>query len=127
MGSAGCAANQFDRKGLFAVDARAVDEDTLMGIVLDAGADDLKKSGDHFEVTCEAAQFNKVQEALKASNVTPTTAEVTQLPKVPMDVDVETGQKVLRLMEALEDHDDVQHAYSSLHLTDELLAAVEKE
>src|SRR5436190_6278518 len=108
MGSAGCAANQFERKGVFAIDAKTTDEDTLMGIVLDAGADDLKRSGDHFEVTCDAASFSKVQEALKANNITPASAEVTQLPKVPMDVDVEAGQKVLRLMDALEDHDDVQ-------------------
>ncbi len=126
MATVGAAANQFERKGLFAVPA-GVDEDTLMGVVLDAGADDLKRNGDQFEITCDAVHFNKVQEALKAANLTPTHAEVAQVARVPATVDVETGRKVMRLMETLEDHDDVQNAYSSLHVTDELVAAMEKE
>src|SRR5437588_227489 len=84
----------------------AIDEDTLMGIALDAGADDLKRNGDQFEILSDPVQFNKVQEALQKNNLTPAVAEVTQLPKVPADVDVETGKKVMRLMDALDDHDD---------------------
>jgi YebC/PmpR family DNA-binding regulatory protein len=125
MGSAGCVGYLFERKGVLGVDARGVDEDTLMGIVLDAGADDLKQLGDTFEITCDPASFNQVQEALKASNITPTHAEITQLPKVSMDTDLESARKVLRLVEALDDHDDVQNVYSNLNLTDEVLAAAE--
>src|SRR5262249_28308786 len=69
MGSAGCVGYLFDRKGAFSVDANGADEDALMGIALDAGADDLKRSGSTFEITCEPAQFNKVQEALQKANV----------------------------------------------------------
>jgi YebC/PmpR family DNA-binding regulatory protein len=127
MGSAGCVAYLFERKGLFTLDASAIDEDTLMGIVLDAGADDLKKNGTHFEITCDAVHFSKVQEALKANNLTPASADVTQIAKAPTDTDVESGLKVMRLIDALEDHDDVQHVYSSLNFTDELAAAMEKE
>src|SRR5437870_3888632 len=61
MGSAGCVAYLFDRKGLFVIPADAIDEDTLMGIALDAGADDLKRAGNHFEITCDPSAFNKVQ------------------------------------------------------------------
>jgi len=122
MGSAGCVGYLFERKGLFSVPAAGLDEDTLMGIALDAGADDLKRDGDRFEITCDPASFNKVQEALKANNVPADHAEITQIGKVPVDADVETGKKVMRLLEMLDDHDDVQHVYSNLNLTDAMMA-----
>lgn len=124
MGSAGCAAYLFERKGLFGVDASTTDEDTLMGIALDAGADDLKRSGSTFDITCDPAQFNQVQEALKKNNINTTVAEITQLPKAPVDVDVETGKKVMRLMEALDDHDDTQNVYSTVNISEEMVAEV---
>src|SRR6516225_3662589 len=81
LASAGSVAYQFERKGLFSIDAAGVDEDTLMGIALDAGADDLKRSGSTFDITCDPAHFNQVQEALKKSNLTPVVAEISQVPK----------------------------------------------
>ena len=125
MGSAGAVAYLFERKGLFGVKAAGQDEDTLMGVALDAGADDLKRVGDTFEITCEPASFNKVQEALHKANIPTVTAEITQLGKVPVDCDVETGQKVMRLIEALDDHDDVQNVYSNLNLTEAMMAGME--
>jgi YebC/PmpR family DNA-binding regulatory protein len=127
MGSAGAVSYLFERKGLFSVNAAGTDEDTLMGIALDAGADDLKRSGSTFDISSDPAHFSAVQEALKKSGITPVTAEITQIPKAPVDVDPETGKKVLRLMEALDDHDDVQNVYSSVNVTEELVAAVEKD
>jgi YebC/PmpR family DNA-binding regulatory protein len=122
MGSAGCVGYLFERKGIFSVPAAGIDEDTLMGIALDAGADDLKRDGHRFEITCDPTAFNKVQEALKANNITPDHAEITQLGKVPVDADVETGKKVMRLVEMLDDHDDVQHVYNNLNITDAMMA-----
>jgi YebC/PmpR family DNA-binding regulatory protein len=126
MGSAGNVAHMFERKGVFTIAAEGVDEDSLMAIALDAGADDMQRDGPAFEITCDPASFNKVQEALQKNGVNATHSEITQLPKIPMDVDAEAAQKVLRLMEALDDHDDVQHVYSNLHLTPEVLAALEQ-
>jgi YebC/PmpR family DNA-binding regulatory protein len=126
MGSAGSVGYLFERKGLFSVTAEGVDEDTLMGIALDAGADDLKRSGSTFEITSDPGSFNKVREALQQNNVPVANADITQLGKTQVDADVETSQKVLRLYEALEDHDDVQHVYTNLNLTEEALAAMEK-
>ena len=126
MGSAGNVAHMFERKGVFTIAADGADEDSLMAIALDAGADDMQRDGPAFEITCDPASFNKVQEALQKNGVNATHSEITQLPKIPMDVDAEAAQKVLRLMEALDDHDDVQHVYSNLHLTPEVLAALEK-
>jgi YebC/PmpR family DNA-binding regulatory protein len=127
LGSAGNVAFLFERKGVFSIDAATIDEDTLLGIALDAGADDLKRSGSTFDITCDPGAFNLVQEALKKNNLTPLVAEISQVPKAARDVDVETGKKVLRLMEALDDNDDVQNVYTDANLTEELMAAVAKE
>jgi len=127
MGSAGCAAYLFDRKGVLAVIAAGVEEDTLMGIALDAGAEDMRRSGDHFEIITDPVSFGKVQEALQTNKIPTVSAEITQLAKSPVDVEVEVAKKVFRLMEALDDHDDVQNVYSNMNLTEDLMAAVEKE
>jgi YebC/PmpR family DNA-binding regulatory protein len=122
MGSSGNVGFLFERKGLIAVDATGLDEDTLMGIVLDAGADDLKRSGGHFEITTDATTFAQVKAALEKATVKIDSADVAQLPKVAVDVDDETGRKVVRLMEALDDHDDVQNVYSNANLTEAMMA-----
>src|SRR5262249_53455057 len=125
MGSAGCVAYLFERKGLFGIEDRATDEDTLLSIALDAGADDLKHVGSTFDVTCDPTVFSQVQEALQKNNLTPTVAEISQLPKAPVDVDADTGRKVMRLMEALDDQDDVQNVYSNVNISEEMIAGVE--
>jgi YebC/PmpR family DNA-binding regulatory protein len=127
MGSAGCVGYLFERKGVFAVSAIGVEEDSLMAIALDAGADDMQRHDDTYEIICDPAHFSKVQEALSANKVITTNAEITQLPKTRTDVaDTETAMKVIRLIEALDDHDDVQNVYSSLNMTKEVLDAIEK-
>jgi YebC/PmpR family DNA-binding regulatory protein len=126
MGSAGCVAYLFERKGVFSVDAGATDEDTLMGIALEAGAEDLKRSGGTFDITCDPVVFPKVQEALQKNGITPTLSEISQIAKIPVDVDVETGKKVMRIMESLDDHDDAQNVYSNVNLSEELIAEASK-
>jgi YebC/PmpR family DNA-binding regulatory protein len=125
MGSAGCVAYLFERKGVFSVDANSTDEDTLLGIALDAGADDMKRAGSTFDITCDPSVFSHVQEALQKNGVTPTIAEISQVPKAPVDVDAETGRKVIRLMEALDDQDDAQNVYSNVNISEEMVAGVE--
>jgi len=122
LGSAGNVAFLFERKGLFVVEAKGLDEDTLMGIALDAGADDLQRDGDAFEITCDPTAFGQVQAALEKAGVKPVSAQISQLAKVPKDVEVETGQRVARLMEALDDHDDVQNVYTDANLTAAMVA-----
>jgi YebC/PmpR family DNA-binding regulatory protein len=126
MGSAGSVGYLFERKGVFSVEASAIDEDKLMEIVLDAGADDMKRSGSTFDITCDPSAFNHVQEALKKSGVTPVVAEISQVPKAPVDVEAETGKKVLRLMEALDDQDDAQNVYSNVNISEEMVAEASK-
>ena len=98
-----------------------------METVLDAGADDLRRTGPSFEIVCDPMAFNKVQEALQKAGLNVTDSELAQIPKTPMDVDAETAKRVVRLMEALDDHDDVQNVYSNINMTEEIMAELEKE
>jgi YebC/PmpR family DNA-binding regulatory protein len=124
MGSAGCVGYLFERKGLFSIDAKATDEDTLMSLALDAGADDLKRTGNTFDITCDPAVFTQVQEAIQKAGLSPIVSEISQLPKAPVDVDPEAGKKVLRLMEALDDQEDAQNVYSNVNISEEMVAGV---
>jgi YebC/PmpR family DNA-binding regulatory protein len=122
MSSAGAVAYLFERKGVFAVPE--ADEDTLMGIALDAGAEDIRRAGDTFEIICDPTAFPQVKTALESKGLKLLAAEVQQLAKVLMDADsTETGVKVLRLMDALDDHDDVQHVWCNINVTDSMIAA----
>lgn len=122
MGGPGCVGYLFDRKGLFVLDASAMPEDDLMNLVLEAGADDLSKQGDVYEITCEPTAFSQVQEALTKAKLTPKSADLVLLPKTTVEVDVETGKKIARLMENLDDHDDVQNVWTNADLTEEMMA-----
>jgi len=122
MGSSGNVAFLFERKGLIAVEAADVDEDKLMGVALDAGADDLKRQDTLFEVTTDPSAFTKVKEAVEGAGIKIANAELSQVAKAARDVDEETGKKVARLMEALDDHDDVQNVYSDANLTAAMIA-----
>jgi YebC/PmpR family DNA-binding regulatory protein len=124
MGSAGAVAWLFERKGLIVVDASAIEEDRLLEIVLEAGAEDLKRTGSKYEITCDPSVFTQVQAALRQHGVPIVSAELTQQPKSPLDVDTETARRVLKLMEMLDEHDDVQNVYSNINITEEAMAAV---
>jgi YebC/PmpR family DNA-binding regulatory protein len=124
MGAPGAVAWMFDRKGLIALDAGAIDEEALMDLALEAGADDVKNTGKGFELTCPPdAAFHTLQGALAKKGLKPASAELLQLPKTPMDVPLDDAKRVLKLMEMLDEHDDVQNVYSAMNITDEIAAA----
>jgi YebC/PmpR family DNA-binding regulatory protein len=123
VGVPGSVGYMFERKGFFAIDAaKHADEDALMGVALDAGAEDLKREGDVFEITCDPSNFSAVLEALKKAGVETFESEVKYLSKMQKEIDVETGKKVVRFIDALDDHDDVQNVYTDAILTDEMAA-----
>ncbi|MCX7699440.1 MAG: YebC/PmpR family DNA-binding transcriptional regulator [Gemmataceae bacterium] len=93
-----------------------------MALAIDAGADDVKSAGENFEVLCEPTSFAAVKNAITAKGIEPVQAEIVQIPKVPKEVDAETGKKVLKLVEALDDHDDVQNVYTDMQVTEAMLA-----
>ena len=123
MGSAGNVGFLFERKGMILVDGQGKDEDAMLGIALDAGAEDLRAGGGQFEITTDPGSFAHVRAALEKAGVKIESAEIAQVPKVPRDVDEETGKKISRLMEALDDHDDVQNVYTDANLTAAMMEA----
>ncbi len=121
MGTPGCVGYLFERKGLFLIDAKKFpDEDAVMTAALEAEADDFSRDGDVYEVTCDPPKFPSVQQALQTAGIVADVAEVKNLAKTLVDVDVETGKKILRLVDALEDNDDVQNVYTNARLTEEM-------
>jgi transcriptional/translational regulatory protein YebC/TACO1 len=122
MGGPGSVSYLFDRKGVFLIPTSATTEDALMNVILEAGGEDLKPDGDFFEVTTDVTAFNTVQAALEKAGIKPDTAEIQQVPKAMVELDVETGKKVARLLEMLDEHDDVQNVYCNANLTPEMMA-----
>jgi len=121
MGSSGNVGFLFDRKGLFRIESGNQDEDTLMGIALESGADDVKTIEGGFEITCDPTGFSQVKEGLEKAGVKLAESQIAQMPKAPKEVDLETGKKIAKLVEALDDHDDVQQVFTDADLTPEML------
>ncbi|MCA9151937.1 MAG: YebC/PmpR family DNA-binding transcriptional regulator [Planctomycetales bacterium] len=123
LGATGCVSYLFERKGLVAISATAADEEQLMEIALETGADDVKREDETFEITCDPDVYADLLSALEAAGIEPTVKEVTRIPSSTVDLDVEQGQKVLKFMEALDDHDDVQSVSSNFNVPKELMDA----
>jgi len=124
LGTSGSVSYLFERKGIFSVGAEGRDEEELMLEVIDAGAEDITLAGDYFIITCPFEQFGAVQAALDAANIEIEEARLEQVPVTITALDVESAQKVLRLIDTLEDDDDVQQVFHNLEMTDELEAAL---
>jgi YebC/PmpR family DNA-binding regulatory protein len=112
----------FEKKGQFAIPTTAASEERLMEIVLEAGADDLQPSGELFEVTCGSADFGHVQEALEKAGIAPSEAKLAMIPTTVVELDAKKAGQCLRLLEVLEDHEDVQNVYANLSFDDAALA-----
>jgi len=125
LGGAGSVAWMFDRKGLVAIPASQTDEETLMELALEAGADDFRRVDDNFEITCSPEDYSNVCDAIEQAGLTPELSEIAQIPKDTIDLDAETGRSVLKLMEALDDHDDVQKVAANFNIPDEAMAEIE--
>jgi YebC/PmpR family DNA-binding regulatory protein len=125
MAESGAVGWMFSRKGDIVVPKEQADEEKMMGIVLDAGAEDLRDDGSAWEVTSPPEVFEKVREALAAAGIKPSSAEVAWVPQNYVKLTGAQAQQMLRMMEALEDHDDVQHVYANFDIDEkEIQAAV---
>ncbi len=127
LGATGCAAWMFDRKGLIVLPESVANEDALMDVALEAGADDVQHSGDAFEVTCPVDAFNDVCAAFESAGLAADSREITYIARDTVDIGAEDARKVLRMMELLEDHDDVQSASANFNIDDAVLAELEAE
>ena len=123
LGDPGSVAWMFDRRGVILVDRDgAPDEDRLMEVVLEAGADDLGLQDDQWQVTTDPAAFRGVLDALESAGIPVASAEVTMLPQTTLSLDGTQARKVLALVEALDDLDDVQAVFSNFDIPEEILA-----
>ncbi len=121
LGESGCVSWMFSQKGLFVFNREEVDEEQLMEIALEAGAEDIEDKPDEgsIEVTCEPEAFARVQQALETAGLKPQVAEISWIPGNTVAVEGEAAEKLLRLMERLEDLDDVQHVYANFDISEE--------
>ncbi len=123
LGATGCVGYLFERKGIFLIPLENANEDQLMEIALEAGADDVQRLEDKFEVTCNPSNFTAVSEALSAAQITPESAQISRIPTNTVEViDVETAKRVLALVEELDNHDDVQSVSANFSIPDEAMA-----
>lgn len=119
LGESGCVGYMFDKKGYLLVSKAAADEDRLMEIVLEAGGEDVRDGDDDFEVITEPQDFEAVCEALEAAEIAFSDAEVTMLPQTTNTLEGKEAEQMMRLLENLEDSDDVQKVYTNADFADE--------
>jgi YebC/PmpR family DNA-binding regulatory protein len=120
-------ARLFERKGIITVPVAAVSEDRVMEIALENGADDVSSSQDVHEITCRPEAFEPLVKALEAAGIQPQRANVDQVASITVPVDAEAAAKVLKLVELLDEHDDVTEVYANFDLSDEVMAQLEQQ
>lgn len=124
LGQPGSVAWIFDRRGSIVVDAGKYDEDDVMVAAIEGGADDVIRDGETFQVLCEPGELSAVREAIEEAGIEYEQAELTLLPKSTVQLDEAEARKTLRLIDALEDIDDVQDVYANFDIPEEVLQAV---
>ena len=125
LGTGGCVNWMFSKKGLITVGTAEVEEEQLFEIALNAGADDMQNTGEVYEITCDPGAYEKLKETLKEKEIPTQVAEISMVPQNIVPVNEEgMAKKILSLMEAFEDHDDVQNTYANFDIPDEITAHI---
>jgi len=120
LGTAGSVSRKFNQRGVFTIAATAADEDTLTNIALETGADDVQAVGDEaFELTCDPAVFGEDRKALDNANIKPESAAISMVPITTVMLSGDQVEKMMNLIEALEEHDDVQNVYTNFEISDD--------
>lgn len=114
----------FEKKGYFLINKSTIDEDSLTGVALEAGAEDLTQEGDSYEIKTEAHDFEKIKKLLEDKGVKLEVSEITMIPKSTIEIVNDKARAILGLMEELEEHDDVQHVYANFDIPDEVLKTI---
>ncbi len=122
LGSSGCVAYLFEKKGAISFERAAVDPDRVLELALEAGAEDVEETGDMVEITTGPAEFDAVREALVAAGLEPSEAGISMQPQTTVKLEGDDAQTMLRLADALDDLDDVQNVYANFDISDEEMA-----
>jgi len=121
MGESGCVAWMFDKKALITVEKTQIEEERLMDVALDGGAEDVREEDGHFEIVAQPENLEKLRERLEREKIPLVTAQITMIPKNTVALDAKHAEQALRLAEELEDNDDVQTVSASFDIPDELI------
>ena len=126
MGAQGCVSWMFESKGLIMIESSKTDEDTLMTVALDAGADDVKLDEGTFEVITTTANFEAVKKAIENAKIVTQSAELTKIPQNMVQLDLKAAEGMLKLMDMVEEFEDTQKAYANFDIPAEVLAKLDK-
>ncbi len=126
LGEAGCVSWIFEKKGIITFDSSAVEEDDIMMTVLEAGAEDVKTSDSTIEVITAPEDFEQTKQAVDDTGLEYLEAKITMLPKATVHLDGKEAQQMLKLMDLLEEHDDVQDVYANFEIPDEIMESMER-
>jgi YebC/PmpR family DNA-binding regulatory protein len=124
LGEPGCVAWMFEKKGLIVLERDKVDEEQLLELALEAGAEDVREEETEFEVISSPSDFEAVKSAMDGAGLPYTVAEIGMIPKNTVKVEGKKAQQMLNLMQALEDNDDVSHVYANFDISDDVLEAL---
>lgn len=124
MSTTNSVAWMFERKGMLVVAEKDATEDMLMEIALEAGAEDINKENDEFTVTTDPDNYEAVKAVLQEKGIALQNAEISMIPSNTIALDAESGRKVLRLLEALDDHEDVQEVYANFDISDDVMTEI---
>jgi len=124
LGEPGCVAWLFEKKGLIVVEKDKVDEEKLLDVTLEAGAEDVREGDSEFEVITEPGDFESVKKAIEDEGISYSVAEISMVPKNTVRLDGKKAQQMLSLMQALEDNDDVSHVYANFDIPDDVMEAL---
>lgn len=124
LGSANCVSWMFERKGLFYFNVGQVEEDKLIEVAIEAGAEDVRQEDGKWVVVCDPNVYSDVSDALEKAGLVPQSKQITRVPTSTVTLDADTARQVLKLMEALDDHDDVQNVSANFVIPDDVLAEV---
>ena len=124
LGESGCVAWMFQKKGLIVVDKDRVDEDELFTIALEAGAEDVRPADAMYEVITSVEDFEPVKQGITSKGIEPASSEVSLLPQTTVRLEGSQARQLLKLMDELEEHDDVQNVYANFDIPDEVMAEV---
>ena len=127
LGATGCVAWMFERKGIVVIDAQQVDEEKLLELAMEAGAEDVKTIENKYEVVSDPDNFAAVQDALQVAEIETEMCELIRVPNDTVDLDIGTAKKVLKLVDQLDDHDDVQSVAANFNIPEEAMAALNSE
>ena len=127
LGETGCVTWIFSKRGYIVIEKSKVEEDALLELITEAGADDMREDGENWEILCPVENFQHVLDALNKAGITPAAAQLAMVPQTQVKISGKPADQVLRLMDELDEHEDVQHVYANFDIEDAELQSLAQQ